>query len=272
LAAALFVVACDGDGDGEPTSTQAATRTPARTVTRTPTPSPPPNATYTPAPPPPTVAPPTPLPTGPAQVIRRGNAGRRQVALTFDAGSDTGFAAQILDTLAANGIKATFGMTGRWAEQNPDLVRRMAREGHVIMNHTYDHRSFTGSSPGTAPLTQAERWDELDRAESIVRDLTGATTKPWFRPPYGDYDDSVNGDVGARGYAYNIMWTVDSLGWNGLSAAAITERCLSNAEPGAIYLLHVGSASQDAVALQSIIDGLRANGYSFATVPALIAP
>jgi peptidoglycan/xylan/chitin deacetylase (PgdA/CDA1 family) len=68
------------------------------------------------------------------------------------------------------------------------------------------------------------------------------------------------------------MWTVDSLGWNGLSAAAITERCLSNAEPGAIYLLHVGSASQDAVALQSIIDGLRANGYSFATVPALIAP
>jgi peptidoglycan/xylan/chitin deacetylase (PgdA/CDA1 family) len=59
---------------------------------------------------------------------------------------------------------------------------------------------------------------------------------------------------------------VDSLGWNGLPADAIVDRCLERAENGAIYLFHVGSASADAEALQRIIDGLRAQGYGFGTV------
>lgn len=103
-----------------------------------------------------------------------------------------------------------------------------------------------------------------------MRTIAGATTKPYFRPPYGDYDASVNADVGARGYQYNVMWTVDSLGWNGLSASAIRQRCLAGAQPGAVYIFHVGSASQDANALSSVIDGLRARGYRFATLDALL--
>jgi hypothetical protein len=72
----------------------------------------------------------------------------------------------------------------------------------------------------------------------------------------------VNADVYARGYLYNVMWTVDSLGWNGLPADEIVERCLSLVEPGAIYIFHVGSASQDAAALQRVIDGLQEMGYA----------
>jgi peptidoglycan/xylan/chitin deacetylase (PgdA/CDA1 family) len=131
------------------------------------------------------------------------------------------------------------------------------------MNHSYNHPSFTGFSTGLAPLTRAERWQQLDRAEQIVRNIGGASTLPYFRPPYGDYDASVNADAGARGYRYNVMWTVDSRGWQGISAGAIRDRCLSLAEPGAIYVFHVGSASQDAAALQPIIHGLRARGYGF---------
>ena len=67
----------------------------------------------------------------------------RSIALTFDAGSDRGFAAQILDTLKANGIHATFGMTGQWAQKNADLVKRMVIEGHVLINHSWDHPDFT---------------------------------------------------------------------------------------------------------------------------------
>ena len=200
--------------------------------------------------------------SGSAQVVRKGDAGSQTVYLTFDAGSDTGFASQVLDTLKANGIVAAFGVTGRWAEQNPELVRRIAEEGHTFINHSYDHPSFTGLSTSLPPLTQAQRWEQLDMTEGIIQDLAGVRTKPYFRPPYGDYDDSVNADLYARGYLYNVMWTVDSMGWNGLAADGIVERCLALAEPGAIYVFHVGSASQDAAALQRIIDGLQAMGYT----------
>ena len=57
----------------------------------------------------------------------------------------------ILDTLATNGLHATFGMTGKFAETYPDLVRRMVNEGHTLINHSYDHKSFTGNSTGAAP-------------------------------------------------------------------------------------------------------------------------
>jgi peptidoglycan/xylan/chitin deacetylase (PgdA/CDA1 family) len=209
---------------------------------------------------------------GPSQIISHGNTSRNAIAFTFDAGSDAGYTAQILDTLAANGVFATFGMTGRFAETYPDLVRRMVHEGHTLINHTYDHASFTGNSTGAAALTRDERFTELDQTESIIRNLTGATTYPYFRPPYGDYDQSVLDDVGARGYAYTVMWTLDSRGWMGIPAPAITQRCLDSAEPGAIYIFHVGSASQDGPALQGIIDGLRAKGYEIGDLGLVLAP
>jgi peptidoglycan-N-acetylglucosamine deacetylase len=121
-----------------------------------------------------------------------------------------------------------------------------------------------------APLTQAQRGEQLDRTEAIIQGLAGVTTKPYFRPPFGDYDDSVNAYIGARGYAYNVMWTIDSRGWQGLAAPLITQRCMELAEPGAIYVFHVGSASQDGPALQSIIDGLRAAGYEIGGIDAVL--
>jgi peptidoglycan/xylan/chitin deacetylase (PgdA/CDA1 family) len=199
-------------------------------------------------------------------VVRRGDASRMVVALTFDAGADAGYTPQILDTLRDSGVVASFGMTGHWAEQYPQLLARIVNEGHQLINHTYDHASFTGYSTNLTPLSQTDRWAELDRTEAIIEQLTGATTLPYFRPPYGDYNDSVNADVYARGYRYTIMWTVDSQGWNGLSADGIVQRCLSQAQPGAIYIFHVGSQSQDGPALQRVIEGLRSMGYSFVPV------
>ncbi len=209
-------------------------------------------------------------PTRSALVISHGSANRKVVALTFDNSNDPGGTSQILDTLQASGIKATFGVTGRWAELNPDLMRRVVQEGHSLINHTYHHWSFTGKSGHNPALSQAERWNELDATEAMIQRLTGATTKPYFRPPYGDDDASVNADVYARGYRYNIRWNVDSLGWRGLDPQAIVERCVLLAKPGAIYLFHV-SGSRDYAALPAIIDGLRKRGYGFVTVPEMIA-
>src|SRR5215211_1758394 len=82
---------------------------------------------------------------GPRSVtLSRGPTARQVVHLSFDAGADRGYAEAILDTLKAEGVPASFGMTGQWAQANPDLVQRMAAEGHRLINHTWDHRSWTG--------------------------------------------------------------------------------------------------------------------------------
>lgn len=214
----------------------------------------------------------TPSTAGPAQTVTIGNTSRKIVAFTFDAGADVGYTGHILDILKANRVHASFGMTGKWAEQNPDMLRRIVGEGHELMNHTYDHASFTGGTTNTPPLTREERWQELDRTEQVVQELAEATTKPYFRPPYGAYDQSVLDDVGARGYRYNVMWTVDSRGWMGISATEITQRCLDLAEPGAIYVLHVGGQSLDGVALQDVIDGLFEAGYSIGDLSDVLVP
>jgi len=198
--------------------------------------------------------------------VRRGNTTRQMVALTFDAGSDAGYTTQILQTLRDAGIKASFSLTGEWAEAHPDLVRAIAADGHLVMNHSYDHPSFTGLSTGAGPLSTQQRIDELDRADAVIRSITGHTTKPYFRPPYADFDGSVLCDIYGDGYNYLVMWSTDTLGWNGASADQIVQRSLAGAKPGAIYIMHVGSQSQDAAALPRVIDGLRAQGYSFGTV------
>ncbi len=206
-----------------------------------------------------------------AHIISSGSGHARVVVLTFDAGADRGYASSILRTLERNHLHATFGMTGRWADQNPDLMRQMARDHDTFINHTFDHQSFTGLSTGLRPLSTASRSWEVEETERAVRRLTGQTTKPYFRPPYGDYDTATLVLVRRLGYRYMVMWTVDSLGWQHLPARQIVSRCLSLVRPGAILLMHVGSQSQDALALQAVVNGLRHRSYRFETVPELLA-
>ena len=252
-----------------PSSTSPAAPPPSRTSTSSSPAAPPTVATTTTPlrPAPSTTAAPQPRP---ATVITRGDPTRRLVALTFDAGSDAGNTARILDLLAADDIHATFGLTGQWAQANADLARRIAADGHQIVNHSLDHLSFTGASTNTERLPASQRMAELAQAETLIRQVTGSGTNGWFRPPYGDRDASVDVDAGAAGYRYELLWTLDSFGWKGIPAANVAARCLAGVDQGAILLFHVGSASTDADALPAIIDGLRATGYGFATVAEIL--
>ncbi len=132
------------------------------------------------------------------------------MALTFDTAPETGYAAQVLDILKQQGIQATFALTGVWAEQNPDLVKRIVSEGHQIINLTYDHKSFTGFSTGQPALTTQQRVDELNRMRDVVKSETGYDVKPYFRPPYGDVDGSVLQDIANNGYSVNVLWSIDT--------------------------------------------------------------
>jgi peptidoglycan/xylan/chitin deacetylase (PgdA/CDA1 family) len=212
--------------------------------------------------------------TGLSTIVDRGTNGRLEVALTFDAGADTGYAAEILDLLRDEGIEATFGMTGVWAQANPELVRRMVAEGHQLMNHTWDHSSLTGANTQMPPLSPEQVAQQLGDTEAIVRDLTGGyEMRPYFRPPYGDYDAASLEYLHDHGYALSIWWTCDTRGWAGWGAQEIVDYCTTNIAEDEILLLHVGAAAVgDFEALPGLIQFFRDSGYDFVTIEQMLQP
>ena len=218
--------------------------------------------------------PPPPDPgAGLSTIVEGGTNGRLEVALTFDAGSDTGYAAEILDLLHDKGIQATFGMTGVWAQANPELVRRMVAEGHQLMNHTWDHPSLTGANTGMPPLSPEQVAQQLADTEAVVHELTGYHMRPYFRPPYGDYDAASLAYLYDNGYYVSSWWTCDTRGWAGWSAQEIVGYCTTNIAEDEILLLHVGSeAPGDFEALPGLIHFFRESGYRFVTIEQMLQP
>ena len=121
-----------------------------------------------------------------------------------DCGSDLGNTTQILDLLRREAITAAFGVTGRFAEVYPAAVHRMIADGHQLINHSYDHPSFT-------TLSTQQRNRQLDRTEQIFAAL-GGTSAGWFRPPYFDRNAAVDTDLAAHGYL-ELLASIDTLGW-----------------------------------------------------------
>lgn len=195
-----------------------------------------------------------------SQLITKGNTSSKVVALTFDDGDDGANIQGILAILSANNIRSTFFITGKAAEDHPSLISAITNAGHEIGNHSYSHPDFTTVSYSTMQ-------SQLSTTENIISGITGRSTKPYFRPPFGAYNSSVLQAVGDAGYTKTIYWTIDTIDWDGRSSYAIYSKVLSNATPGAIVLMHTGSGAPNTkYALQQMIDGLRDMGYSFGTV------
>ena len=110
--------------------------------------------------------------------------------------------------------------------------------------------------------------DELERTEEKIDEIAGVTTKPYFRPPYGDYDRLVNQVIREAGYEYNVLWLVDALGWEGRSTKSVVAVTLANAINGAIFLYHTDT--QEYKALEEIIEGLDERGLQMVTIPQLL--
>ena len=200
----------------------------------------------------------------PSVLVSRVATSSKVMALTFDFGSDAGNVSRILQILADQGVKSTFFATGQAATNYPDAVRSVVAQGHEIGNHSYSHPYFT-------VLTSAQMADELSRAATAIRTATGQAPKPWFRPPYGDYNATVLQAVGNAGYGHTIMWSIDTADWQGVSSTAIRDKVLAGASPGAIVLMHVGGgATGTPDALPAMITGLRAAGYQLVTVSQLL--
>ena len=185
-----------------------------------------------------------------------------QIALTFDAAWGNEDLPRILDILASHQIRATFFMTGDWIEAYPESVRALAAAGHDLGNHGDTHAHMT-------ELTAAQMAQEIRRAHEKVQEQTGLSMD-LFRPPYGDYNDTVIQTAADCGY-YAIQWDVDSLDWKDYGADAIVKTVCEHPHlgNGSIILLHNG-ATYTAQALEALIQGLLSQGYEIVPVSELI--
>lgn len=130
--------------------------------------------------------------------------GRRTVRLTFDDGPHPTETERVLETLAANEIKATFFMLGQNVQKNPGIVQQVAAGGHSIGNHTYTH-------PNLVELCAHEIRSEIERTDELLAAYLGDSKL--FRPPYGSHDERVDAIVAELGYRI-ISWNVDTLDWD----------------------------------------------------------
>ncbi len=198
--------------------------------------------------------------SGPAVAYSHGPR-RREVALSFDDGPFP-LTPRFVRMLKANGAVATFFMIG---EQVTSTYRSTLREelsdGDALGDHTYTHPDLV-----TAGGVQSQ----LQRTIEAIRALSGYTPCV-FRPPYGDYDNSVLSTAASLGLA-TIMWEVDPSDYTLPGVAAIEQRVLAQVKPGAIVLSHDGGGPREETlaAYPYIIRALRARGYRFVTVPELL--
>jgi peptidoglycan/xylan/chitin deacetylase (PgdA/CDA1 family) len=272
VATAALTVAATAACRAHPAPSGSPPATPPASASRSAPATPGPVPTTSPPVPPP--SPSTATPPFPAslkgQDLTRIPTTNKVVALTFDAGANADAVASILATLKAQGLTATFFLTGDFVNEFPAAAKSIAAAGHRFGNHTMTH-------PHLTQLSDAQVRAQITDAENRIRAVTGNPAQPFFRFPYGDRTAHTIALVNAEGYVA-VRWTVDSLGWQGTSqhtAAWVAQRVLDAAQPGAIVLMHVGSnpddhSTLDADALPSIIDGYRAKGYSFVTLAALL--
>lgn len=188
------------------------------------------------------------------------------VALTFDDGPDPKYTPMILDTLQQYGAKATFFVIGRNVEANPEIARRIVREGHEIGNHTYSH-PIRLAQAGSGEIVR-----QLERTADLVATVTGARVR-LFRPPGGAYTPELIAT--SKGLGYEIIlwsWTTNPSDAYSPGRDRIIQKVTANVAPGDIILLHDGNNhGQTAAALPEIIRILRDKGYRFVTVGELLS-
>jgi peptidoglycan/xylan/chitin deacetylase (PgdA/CDA1 family) len=195
--------------------------------------------------------------------LLNGPTDKKVMALTFDDGPDAKFTPLVLDELKKAGVHATFFVIGNRAEANPEILKRIIKEGHAIGNHSYDH-------PDLPKLSMEEFQKQITQTDKIIKSYTGYSSSI-VRPPYGDIsEDQIIWLIGKK--KKMIYWNVDSLDWKGLDADAVYANVLGETQPGSIILQHcAGGEGEDLSgsvnAIGSIIANLKKNNISFVTIP-----
>ncbi len=222
--------------------------------------------------------------TAPTVEIVRGDRNKQQVIFTFDGGSGMQSGEQILAALSKHRVKGTFFLTGKFIEQNPLFVAEIAAAGHEIFNHTYDHPhlpTLTDEQITTelyemnnllvttlaSTTARDDKWNVASAVAPVDISVSNTSSRPYFRPPYGDRDDRVK-EVAAR-YGYRcVYWTVDARDWEestGETATNVTERIIGSLSSGNIYLMHLGDNITGQI-LDDVFTTIEGKGYKIVSL------
>jgi peptidoglycan/xylan/chitin deacetylase (PgdA/CDA1 family) len=197
-------------------------------------------------------------------LVKHGLTDQPRVALTVDLEMGDEPVRQMLDILRERDVQITFFVLASWVEQHPDLARQMAADGHEFANHSLTHADFR-------QLSDEQIAHELAATEQIVQEITGATTRPFFRPPYGGYDDRVLQNVLEQGYL-TIYWSIDSRDAVGATKSPewLVQHVAGNQPPealyGAIVLMHCCGRTTSVEALPALLDRFNQLGLEVVTV------
>lgn len=193
-----------------------------------------------------------------------GNTEEKVLYLTFDAGYENGCTAQILDVLKAKEVPAAFFLVGNYIEKNPDLVKRMVKEGHTVGNHTMHHYDMSKLSD------KAAFSKELTDLETLYRDTIGSEMPKFYRPPQGIYNEENLKMAQELGYK-TVFWSLAYMDWKNDAQPTKEEafqKLLPRIHSGAVVLLHSTSRT-NAQILNELIEKWKALGYRFGTLDEL---
>lgn len=183
-----------------------------------------------------------------------------KVSISFDAAWGTEYTTELLDILDKYNVKTTFFLVGYWVEKYPDEVREIVARGHEIGSHSDTH-------PHMSKLSVAQMKKELQDINIRVEAITGIAPT-LFRPPYGDYNNTVVRTTRELGMEC-VQWSVDSLDWKDLTAQQILERCTKNTKSGDIILFH-NNAKHVVEALPLVLEKLQGQGFEIVKISEIL--
>lgn len=187
-----------------------------------------------------------------------GDTSSKILYLTFDEGYEKGYTGKILDILKENEVPAAFFVVKPYIDSEPDLIKRMVSEGHLVCNHTHHH-------PSMASIHNDEEFKkELTDVEDAFKDLTGEEMPKFFRPPMGKYSKDSLAKAKSLGYK-TIFWSFAYKDWitdNQPDENSAIEKIESKVHPGAIVLLHAVSETNTNI-LDRVLKDLKNQGYEF---------
>lgn len=187
-----------------------------------------------------------------------GNDSEKVIYLTFDCGYENGNTEPILDALKKHNVKVTFFVVGHFLETAPDLVKRMAEEGHAVGNHTYHHSDMSA-------ISDKESFQkELNDVADLFYEITGKQLSKYYRPPQGKCNAENVKMAQETGYS-TIFWSLAYVDWDTEkqpSRAEAFDKLTTRIHPGAIVLLHNTSQTNGEI-LDELLTKWEDMGYTF---------
>ena len=190
-------------------------------------------------------------------LIYLGDPNSKSIYLTFDSGYENGYTEKILDVLKEKNAPAAFFVTGHYMKSNPEIIKRMKDEGHLVCNHTVNHADLSA----TTDIATYQK--ELDGLCELYQEITGEQMPRFMRPPEGKYSEAMLKIVQEMGYT-PVFWSFAYKDYDVDAQMGVEKafpRVTGAAHPGAVYLLHAVSKDNTEM-LGDVIDHLREQGYS----------